>query len=209
MLRSIILRYGPQAVEEYLASECARLYSSFGNPATPVKKSKTATITNNPKQCNETVTPPLRPNKSTQKFGVKTGNGELERKTEGTGKAISEGGLEIFSESRKCKIQENEKIQESLESLEKQETPKKTGVYSKEEQGIAVERKRKELAEVGIEPESLLTETNLRKWISEGKSYQRIARDHVGVHESIVSEKARSFGLRSMVSKYKFFRRIK
>jgi hypothetical protein len=29
----------------------------------------------------------------------------------------------------------------------------------------------------------------------------------VGLHESIVSERARSFGLRSNVSKYKFYRR--
>jgi hypothetical protein len=121
-----------------------------------------------------------------------------------------EEGLEKFSESRKHL--ENEKIQESQENekiQESQEKPKNRGVYSKEAQALSVERKRKELTGKGIDPESLLTRENLTLWLKSGQTYQRIARDYVGVHESIVSERARSFGLRSMVSKYKFFRRSK
>lgn len=77
----------------------------------------------------------------------------------------------------------------------------------KEQQRIAVEKKHDELLANGTEPESLLTKENLEKWLKGGKSYQKIARDHVGLHESIVSAKAKEFGLQSNASKYKFIRK--
>jgi hypothetical protein len=77
----------------------------------------------------------------------------------------------------------------------------------KEQQRIAVEKKHDELLANGTDPESLLTKENLEKWIKGGKSYQKIARDHVGLHESIVSAKAKEFGLQSLASKYKFIRK--
>lgn len=77
----------------------------------------------------------------------------------------------------------------------------------KEQQRIAVEKKHDELLANGTDPESLLTKENLEKWIKGGKSYQKIARDHVGLHESIVSAKAKEFGFQSLASKYKFIRK--
>jgi hypothetical protein len=77
----------------------------------------------------------------------------------------------------------------------------------KEVQRLAVEAKYDELLANGVEPESLLTKENLEKWLKSGKSYQKIARDHVGLHESIVSTKAKEFGFKSLASKYKFIRK--
>lgn len=64
-----------------------------------------------------------------------------------------------------------------------------------------VDKKRQELIEKGVKPETLLTEANLRKWLNDGCSYLKIAKE-TGVHEAIVANTAKSFGLQSNISKY-------
>jgi hypothetical protein len=64
-----------------------------------------------------------------------------------------------------------------------------------------VEKKKQELLAKGVKPESLLTEANLRKWLGEGYSYMKIAKE-TGVHEVQVTSVAKSFGLQSNISKY-------
>lgn len=71
----------------------------------------------------------------------------------------------------------------------------------KQQHRDAVEKKRQELVAKGVKPESLLTEANLRKWINEGMSYLKIAKE-TGVHEVQVSNVAKSFGLQSKISRY-------
>ena len=181
-LRCLFLRYGIVKIKDCIEQECIRLYEGL-------QKFYEPKIQNIEKHTEKKV----RENES------------LKRKTEEVMKANLEASLEsnlgndleILSEPKIHKI---EKPQESAGKVKK-------GVLSKEEQAEAVEKKRKELEAQDINPGALLTEENLRKWLSEGKTYQGIARDYVGVHESIVSERARSFGLRSNVSKYKFYRR--
>lgn len=74
--------------------------------------------------------------------------------------------------------------------------------FDKEEQKEAVLAKRKEMDAKGIKPETLLTKENLEKWLGQGMSYQRIAREYVGVPENEVSAIAKAFGLQSNVSKF-------
>lgn len=74
--------------------------------------------------------------------------------------------------------------------------------FSKAKHREEVTKKHKELVEKGIKPESLLTKENLAKWLGEGLSYMRIAREHVGVHENEVAAVAKTFGLQSDVKKY-------
>jgi hypothetical protein len=66
---------------------------------------------------------------------------------------------------------------------------------------IEVEKKRQELLAKGIQPESVLTKENLQKWLAEGKSYMKIAKE-TGVKDTQVGAMAKSFGLASSVSKY-------
>lgn len=61
-------------------------------------------------------------------------------------------------------------------------------------------KKYKEHKEKGIDPHSLLNKENLEKWLGLGLSYQKIARDHVGIHENIISSVARAMGLKSAMS---------
>jgi hypothetical protein len=62
--------------------------------------------------------------------------------------------------------------------------------------------KYKELISKGIDPESLLTKENLKKWIeTDGLTYAQIARDHVGLSALQVSNMAKGFGLKSVIAK--------
>ena len=63
----------------------------------------------------------------------------------------------------------------------------------------AVQKKRAELEGKGVKPEDLMTKENLSKWLQSGLSYQRIAREHVGLHENQISVVAKTFGLQSNV----------
>lgn len=74
--------------------------------------------------------------------------------------------------------------------------------FSKAKHREDVLAKHKELTEKGIRPESLLTKENLSKWLGEGMSYMRIARECTGVHENEVATAAKTFGLQSDVKKY-------
>lgn len=64
-----------------------------------------------------------------------------------------------------------------------------------------VEKKRQEMVAKGVKPESLLTEANLKKWLGDGYSYQKVAKE-TGVHEQQVALVAKGFGLQSNISKY-------
>jgi hypothetical protein len=64
----------------------------------------------------------------------------------------------------------------------------------------AVLKKYQEHREKGIDPHSFLNKENLEKWLGMGLSYQRIAREHVGIHENIISSVARAMGLKSAMS---------
>jgi hypothetical protein len=82
----------------------------------------------------------------------------------------------------------------------KEKTPEEVR-EAKQQHRDAVQKKRDEIVAKGIQPESLLTKENLEKWLKAGKSYQQIAREFTGVHETQVSAIAKAFGLQSSVSK--------
>lgn len=74
--------------------------------------------------------------------------------------------------------------------------------FSKAKHKEEVLKKYKELSDKGIKPESLLTKENLSKWLGEGMSYMRIAREVVGVHENEIAAVSKTFGLQSDIKKY-------
>jgi hypothetical protein len=73
--------------------------------------------------------------------------------------------------------------------------------HQKQQHREEVDKKRAELLGKGVKPESLLTEENLRKWLGQGYSYQKIAKE-TGVHEVQVSNVCKSYGLQSSISRY-------
>ena len=73
-------------------------------------------------------------------------------------------------------------------------------VFNKKEHLEQIQKKNEENLFYGIDPYSLLTKDNLELWIKEGNSYMKIARDYVGLSDSIISEYARKFNLKSTIS---------
>jgi hypothetical protein len=74
------------------------------------------------------------------------------------------------------------------------------GVDKKTAHKNAILNKRAELTQQNIEGRTLLTEASMKKWISEGLTYWKIA-ELTGVWDAEVSALAKNLGIQSAVSK--------
>ena len=104
---------------------------------------------------------------------------------------------------------ESEEVQLSLDTMEMKDVivtvsektfrdPKEM----KEYQRSAVEAKRKENEQAGLQPSHFLTKENLTKWIEEeGQTYAWVAREKAGCPETQVSATAQMMGIKSRISK--------
>lgn len=127
--------------------------------------------------------------------------------------AIDPPPLELSSSDERKVIVTIESVEES-EDTPKDSSLKEVVIQARKEMAENSEKitkakhkeevlkKHKELLEKGIRPESLLTKENLTKWLGDGLSYMRIAREHVGLSENEVSAMAKNFGLQSDIKKY-------
>ena len=76
--------------------------------------------------------------------------------------------------------------------------PKEAKAWQKEQEL----KKKQELSNSGILPNSLLTKENLERWIiQDSRTYAYIAREYVGLPEAMVSETAKAFGIQTEASK--------
>jgi hypothetical protein len=76
--------------------------------------------------------------------------------------------------------------------------PKDLKKWQKEQE----EKKKRELDAQGINPATLLTKENLQLWIvTEKKTYAAVAREYVGLPDSMVASAAKSFGIQSDTTK--------
>ena len=76
--------------------------------------------------------------------------------------------------------------------------PKEAKAWQKEQEL----KKKQELSDSGILPNSLLTKENLERWIiQDSRTYAYIAREYVGLPEAMVSETAKAFGIQTEASK--------
>ena len=100
--------------------------------------------------------------------------------------------------------QETQNTQNTQETQHTQHTesgltdPKDIKKWQKEQE----DKKKRELDAQGINPASLLTKENLQKWVvDEKKTFAAVARDYVGLPDSMVSSAAKSYGIQSETSK--------
>jgi hypothetical protein len=76
--------------------------------------------------------------------------------------------------------------------------PKDIKKWQKEQE----DKKGAELRAAGINPVSLLTEANMRKWVvDEKKTFAAIAREYVGLSDGVIASEAKKYGLQSDVAK--------
>lgn len=131
---------------------------------------------------------------------------------------LSEADSDTESENDTCLIQADHQevipqaIDQSLKQViiqAKSEMKQTEEKFSKAKHKEQVKQKHKELTEKGIKPESLLTKENLTKWLGEGMSYMRIARELTGVPDNEIAAIAKTFGLQSDVKKYVVMKRGK
>ena len=104
-----------------------------------------------------------------------------------------------------------------IESVKKEPVEKKVSIEKqklyaevkavKDNQKEAVAKKRKELEDKGITAKSLLTKENLQKWIGEGCTYSKIAREYTGCTDAEIAAAAKEFGLQSNMSKHFAYKR--
>ena len=123
---------------------------------------------------------------------------------------VSEEGVseEVVDPSVKQVVIENVKKEpvEKKVSIEKQKLSAEVKAV-KDNQKEAVAKKRKELEDKGITAKSLLTKENLQKWIGEGCTYSKIAREYTGCTDAEIAAAAKEFGLQSNMSKHFAYKR--
>jgi hypothetical protein len=97
-------------------------------------------------------------------------------------------------------VKEVEPVKVAESTLTQSEREKKAQI--KREQSEKVAEKNAALVQANIDPESLLTKANLKKWVeTDGLTYTQIARDHVGLHADYIAGVAKSFNLQSPIAK--------
>ncbi len=190
-LRLLIAKYGLQAVHQELQAEMRETFDFLRQHFEPPKNNLVIPL--NSIIPNRIATPHLNPIATTVS-------------------QIEPPSLELESDDD---INVNTKVEVTKEEPSRDPSLKEVVIQAKKEMAQdagekftkakhreLVAEKNKELVAKGIKPESLLTKENLSLWLSQGLSYMRIAREHVGVHENEISALAKTFGLQSDIKKY-------
>ncbi len=217
-VRAVIGKYGLIAVREFVEAECKitweYLKTLYGSSLTEkLELAEPSSLTVNQiqppteKPVEETEKVPIV-KKLIQRKPVKVidflTSSQEETEVHTTNTLIVEKGP-VLEEEEECDFEE-----EAQSDHEEETTIKEVTAYrakTKEERDDekrrhkeAVRSKRDELQKQGIRPSSLLTKENLKKWLDQGMSYQRIAREHVGLNETIISHEAEKHGLKSQIA---------
>jgi hypothetical protein len=222
-VRSLLCWYGIKPVRECIDKVCKELYdelkSVYDQPAVEVvsetvadsvvepvqeKKEKRLRIVKK-KEVQETVPEPVQETvaDSTVNIEEKPNDKVVEVVTMKIKKKVAppvEVKQTVNEESNESESDSDATVPVDME--EKTYKVKTSDEVKKErlDHRAAVEKKRKELIEQGIVPESLVTKENLEKWLGAGLSYQRIAKELTGCPDAYISTIAKSFGLRSLVA---------
>lgn len=187
-IRVLIGKYGFQALHEGLMKEMRKQFDYLVSVFPPAKNDIVVPM------MEDTIPEPITTPKHAPLDAIM---GIKEIMLPAPAHAATDGFTqEVHEEEKSDDIKE---VQITAKGAEKAVTKRR---FDKEEQKEAVQKKRAEMLASGIKPESLLTKENLEKWLGQGMSYQKIAREYVGVPENEVSAIAKAFGLQSQISKF-------
>lgn len=199
-IRGLLLKYGPLEVHAAVDRVCRQLYEDLGRLYGPATMDSAFILS----ELYE-PTPPCSPVKEEPKPTMEP---PPIPESVVLAEPIEDSVKEIVLPKRvikKKKVNEQEPpVVVPLNELVKT-TPMEDDEQKriKANQRKAVTAKFDELTAKHVDPNTLLTKENLESWLKEGKTYSQIARDHVGLHESIVSKAAKEFGLESKVDRGK------
>jgi hypothetical protein len=190
-LRNLIGKYGFKALHEGLLKEMRQTYQYLSTVFPPAKNDIVVPM------LDDTIPEPITTPKHSPLTAI-VAMKELSLPAPVLSSTEEEQDIKtvLVEEPKDPNIKE---VQVTAKGAEKVVTKRR---FDKEEQKEAVQKKRAELEAKGIQPMTLLTKENLQSWLGQGMSYQRIAREFVGVPENEVSAIAKTFGLQSQISKF-------
>ena len=180
-LRSVIAKYGLQAVHNQLQAEMRETYTFLRHLYEPPKKNLVIPVAE--VIPDRAVTPHHKPIKMTVEV-------------------VEPPALELSSSDEKDVVTRDPTLKEVVVQAKKDMADVGQEKFSKAKHREEVLKKHKELTEKGIRPESLLTKENMTNWLGQGMSYMRIAREQVGVSENEIAAIAKTFGLQSDIKKF-------
>ncbi len=190
-LRQVIASYGYQATHECLLKIMKDDYSFLHN-----FYNKTV----NQKQTEEQKEPEQQPEVKTKKPVKKKNKEEVVSSVEEVKPEIIEDdmidNMEVIPVNTKgIKVVVNKMGSDDKPTFA---TKKESDDWQKEQEAAT----RLRLESEGTNPEDLLTEENLRNWIEKGgETYAVVARKHVGLPETTVSEVCKRYGIESEQAK--------
>jgi hypothetical protein len=115
--------------------------------------------------------------------------------------AVEPDPLELFPPADEEENEQESEVVAAVPPATKPPTfknPKEAKAWQKEQEL----KKKQELSDSGIIPNSLLTKENLERWIiQDSRTYAYIAREYVGLPEAMISETAKAFGIQTEASK--------
>ena len=195
-LRLLIAKYGVQTVYHELQMEMRETFEFLRQHFEPPKNNLIIPMASIIP--DRIATPHLNPITATVGY-IEPPSFELSSDEEVTTLEITVPGQ---NEESKEEPSRDPSLKEVVIQAKKEMAQESGEKFSKAKHREAVAEKYKELVSKGIKPESLLTKENLTSWLSQGLSYMRIAREHVGIHENEISVIAKNFGLQSDIKKY-------
>ena len=207
-IRALLLKYGIVEVHEALKRVCERMYWELGQiygPATTIDSVvKVCAVIPESNSIEEAPSPP-------PEFDEEPIT-ESEAEEKSVPESEEETVKEVVLPKRVIKKKKTEQEQvvvvplnELVKSVEDEDTWGADQKRIKDKHRKTIQDKFDELTAKGMDPNALLTRENLQRWLSDGKTYNTIARD-VGLHESIVSKTAKEFGLESKVNRGELMR---
>lgn len=192
-IRSLIAKYGMQAVYHELQNEMRETYEFLRQHYTPSKNNLVIPMAS--VIPDRVATPHLKPITTTV-VSIEPPKLELEVKEE-TNVVVDVQEESVIEEAPK-----DPSLKEVVIQAKKEMAIENGEKMTKARHRELINEKYKELTSKGIKPESLLTKENLTEWLGKGYSYMRIAREYVGVPENDVAAMAKTFGLQSDMKKY-------
>ena len=196
-IRSLIAKYGFQAVHTELQNEMRETYDFLRQFYGPAKNNLVIPIV---ETIPDRIATPHHKPLAKMIVAIEPPEFELSPPEESlvteTGQDHTEKEVVRDPSLKEVVIQAKREMAASIAAADGSE------VFSKAKHREEVIKKYNELVEKGIKPESLLTKDNMTKWLNEGMSYMRIAREQVGLPDTQISAMAKQFGLQSDARKY-------
>ena len=200
-LKHLVATYSSEkvhkALQEVFEEEYTFLKTIFSSPVQPVKK--TVKVAQPAAAAAAAAVQSPQP-EIVEKSEEAQAQGPTEPKLRGDSK------IKIVKQETPIEVPQTTEIPPTTPLTQNQQAPKTDFNDQKDMrkwQKRCEDKKRLEHESKGVNPETLLTAENLKKWLQEEKrTYSYIAREYVGMSDTKISEAAKALGLSSTTNRH-------